>query len=186
MPYAYSEAVRAHANGHPIATPLVFEYPDDPAVGDMWDEYLYGPWLLVAPVWRDGARARDVYLPSADWADFWDDAAPIRGPVTLSNQPVDLDRLPLYVKLGAIIPLDVVSDVTGLGSAASAGRLTLAVYPHHQSSYELREEAGAVLTITSDKDGEYADAAPIRITTSPRRATICCAYGRTSHRSAWQ
>ena len=45
---------RASRTGHPIATPLVFEYPDDPAVGDMWDEYLYGPWLLVAPVWRDG------------------------------------------------------------------------------------------------------------------------------------
>lgn len=165
VPYSYSEAVRAHASGHPIATPLVFEYPDDAAVGDLWDEYLYGPWLLVAPVWRDGARSRDVYLPGDDWADFWDDAAAIRGPVTLANQQVDLDRLPLYVKLGAIIPLDVVNDVTGLGSAASAGRLTLALYPQQRSRYELREAGGAVVTISSDKDGAYEEAAPIRITT---------------------
>jgi alpha-D-xyloside xylohydrolase len=166
VPYSYSEGVRAHATGHPIATPLVFEYPDDPAVGDLWDEYLYGPWLLVAPVWRDGARARDIYLPKDEWTDFWNDVQTLTGPLTLPAVEVPLDRLPLYVKLGAIIPLDVVNDATGLGSAASAGRLTIAIFPHHSSRYDLREEGGSTITITSDKQGAYDEAAEIRITTS--------------------
>jgi alpha-glucosidase (family GH31 glycosyl hydrolase) len=169
VPYSYSEGICANQTGHPIATPLVFQYPDDPAVGDMWDEYLYGPWLLVAPVWRDGARQRDVYLPDDQWADFWDDAQPLAGPQTVSGVEVSLDRLPLYVKLGAIIPLEVVNDVNGLGSAASLGRLTLAIYPHHSSLYDVREEGGAVITVTSDKQGTYDQSVPIRITTS--RAT---------------
>mgnify|MGYP003694490481 CR=1 FL=1 len=43
VPYSYSEAVNAHRSGHPIATPLVFEYPTDSAVGDLWDEVSLRP-----------------------------------------------------------------------------------------------------------------------------------------------
>lgn len=167
VPYSYSEGVRANQTGHPIATPLVFEYPDDAAVGDLWDEYLYGPWLLVAPLWQDGARSRDVYLPTDAWTDFWDDDQYLVGPLTLPDVSVPLDRLPLYIRLGAIVPLEVVNSVTGLGSEASAGRLTLALYPHHTSRYDLREEGGAVTTITSEKQGAYDAPAAIRVTTSP-------------------
>jgi alpha-D-xyloside xylohydrolase len=166
VPYSYSEGVRAHQTGHPIATPLVFEYPDDAAVGDLWDEYLYGPWLLVAPIWRDGDRTRSVYLPADGWTDFWDDAQVYAGPLTLPAVDGPLDRLPLYVRLGAIVPLDVVNDVNGLGDDASAGRLTLAIYPHQRSHYDLREEGDATIAITSEKDGAYAASAPIRVTTS--------------------
>jgi alpha-D-xyloside xylohydrolase len=166
VPYSYSEGVRAHQTGHPIATPLVFEYPDDAAVGDLWDEYLYGPWLLVAPIWRDGDRTRSVYLPADAWTDFWDDAQMFAGPLTLPDVGGPLDRLPLFIRLGAIIPLDVVNAVTGFGSDASAGRLTLAVYPHQRSRYDLREEGGATIAITSEKQGAYDARAAIRVTTS--------------------
>ena len=166
VPYSYSEAVRANQTGHPIATPLVFDYPDDAAVGDMWDEYLYGPWLLVAPLWRDGDRERTVYLPDDAWTDFWDDTQVLEGPLTLSAVQAPLDRLPLYVKLGAILPLEIVNSVTGLGSEASQGRLTLALYPHHSSRYELRERSGDPLVVSSEKQGAYDEAATIRISLS--------------------
>jgi alpha-glucosidase (family GH31 glycosyl hydrolase) len=167
VPYAYSEGVRASRTGHPIATPLVFEFPDDAAVADMWDEYLYGPWILVAPVWRNGDRSRAVYLPAGGWTDYWDDSAILVGPLTVPDVAVPLDRLPLYIRLGAILPLDVVNDATGFGTESSAGRLTLALYPHRSSSYELHEEAGASIAIDSDKGGAYDERAAIRITTSP-------------------
>jgi alpha-glucosidase (family GH31 glycosyl hydrolase) len=166
VPYTYSEGVRANRSGHPIATPLVFAYPDDAAVGDMWDEYLYGPWLLVAPVWQDGARSRSVYLPAGAWTDFWDDSRTLTGPLTLADVPVPLERLPLYIRLGAILPLEVVNDATGFGNEASTGRLTLALYPHHGSSYELHEEGGRSTAISSEKEGAYDECAAIRITTS--------------------
>ncbi len=166
VPYSYSEGVRANQSGHPIATPLVFEYPSDPAVGDLWDEYLYGPWLLVAPIWRDGERTRAVYLPAGAWTDFWDDAQLLVGPLTLPDVSVPLDRVALYIRLGAIIPLEVVNSVTGFGSEASAGRLTLAIYPHQTSRYDLRQEGGATIAITSAKQGAYDQGASIRVTTS--------------------
>jgi len=73
----------------------------------------------------------------------------------------------LYVRLGAIIPLEVVNGVTGFGSEVSAGRLTVALYPHHASRYELWEEGAiAPLSITSQKQGAYDAEAPIRVTTS--------------------
>jgi alpha-D-xyloside xylohydrolase len=166
VPYAYSEGVRASRNGHPIATPLVFEYPDDASVGDMWDEYLYGPSLLVAPVWREGQRARTVYLPDDFWTDFWDDTQILHGPLTLASVSAPLDRMPLFIRLGAIIPMEVANSVTGFGNEASAGRLTLAIYPHRTSRYELHEEDGSTIVITSDKRGAYDVPAGIRITTS--------------------
>jgi alpha-D-xyloside xylohydrolase len=166
VPYAWGEGVRASRSGHPIATPLVFEFPDDPAVADLFDEYLYGPWLLVAPVWRDGERTRPVYLPTGGWTSWWDDATAIAGPAMLASVGAPLGRIPLYVRLGAIIPLEVVNDATGHGTAASAGRLTLDVFPHHSSSHQLREP-GVTLELTSTKDGAYGDVGTITLTTAP-------------------
>jgi hypothetical protein len=62
----------------------VFEWPDDPRLRDVWDEYLYGDSLLVAPVWRDGAREREVVLPPGDWEVFWDATRRFEGPATLT------------------------------------------------------------------------------------------------------
>jgi alpha-D-xyloside xylohydrolase len=166
VPYSYSEGIGAHATGHPIATPLVFEWPNDPNLAGLFDEYLYGPSLLVAPIWQNGSRARDVYLPAGAWTNFWNDDDVRTGPVSVAGASTPLGRLPLWVRLGSIIPLDVVSGVTGHGSAGSAGRLTVDLYPHLSSSYDLREETGTV-PITSDKLGAYGDAAAITITTGP-------------------
>lgn len=96
--YTYELAVRAHETGHPIAYPLVFDYPDDPKVRDMWDEYMFGPRYLVAPIWRIGQTEREVYLPQGQWADYWDKAHIWEGPVTITYS-APLDILPLFVKL---------------------------------------------------------------------------------------
>jgi alpha-D-xyloside xylohydrolase len=166
VPYSYSEGVRASTDGHPIATPLVFDHPDDPNVADMWDEFFYGPWLLAAPLWRDGDRSRSVYLPAGDWTDYWNEGTTFTGPTTLPAVAAPLARAPLYVKLGAVIPLEVVNGATGHGDDSSAGRTTLDLYPHHASSYDLRT-ADATVTITSTKAGAYGDVAPITIGVAP-------------------
>jgi alpha-D-xyloside xylohydrolase len=80
--------------------PLVFDWPDDPRVKDMWDQYMYGPSLLVAPVWEHGRRARDVYLPAGEWSDLWDASRRFTGPVQIAVD-VPLDRIPVYVKADA-------------------------------------------------------------------------------------
>jgi alpha-D-xyloside xylohydrolase len=94
--YITTAAVDAGKSGLPLARPLVFDYPDDPNVLDRWDEYLFGPDLLVAPVWRNGERARDVYLPRGDWRSFWDDSLRYDGPTTITVD-VPLDRIPVFI-----------------------------------------------------------------------------------------
>ena len=65
VPLFYSLALDAHATGRPLARPLVFDFPSDPAVANLWDEFLLGHDLLVAPLWQNGARSRQVYVPQA-------------------------------------------------------------------------------------------------------------------------
>ena len=98
--HLYSYAEEAHETGAPIVRPLVFEYPDDPRVADLWDQWLLGEDLLVAPVWQSGARSRDVYLPEGEWVDFWDRDRVLEGPTELTED-VPLDVLPLYVRAGS-------------------------------------------------------------------------------------
>jgi alpha-glucosidase (family GH31 glycosyl hydrolase) len=95
--YSYQLAVRAHETGNPIVHPLVFDWPDDPGVKDMWDEFMYGPAFLVAPVWKTGQREREVYLPEGEWIDLWDASKKYTGPKTITVD-VPLDMIPVYIK----------------------------------------------------------------------------------------
>ena len=74
------------------------------------DQYLFGADLLVAPVTAQGATERKLYLPEGDWYDFWtDDKQTGKREMTRS---VDLGTLPLFVRAGAILPLDPVRQYT--------------------------------------------------------------------------
>jgi alpha-D-xyloside xylohydrolase len=95
--YIADAAIAAGKTGLPVARPLVFDFADDPNVQDLWDEYLFGPDLLVAPVWRNGDRARDVYLPRGVWRSFWDDTQHYEGPTTITLD-VPLDTIPVFVR----------------------------------------------------------------------------------------
>jgi len=95
--YSYALAQKAHETGDPIVHPLVFDWPDDPKVADMWDEYLYGPSLLVAPIWKMGERSREVYLPKGNWSYLWDKSRKYLGPTTIKVD-VPLDRIAVFVR----------------------------------------------------------------------------------------
>src|SRR5262249_2913644 len=101
-PYVVAAAKEA-AQGMPIARPLVFLDRRDAKLRDMWDEYLFGPDLLVAPVWKSGQRQRTVYLPRGTWRDFFDPKRRLRGPRTITVD-VPLDAIPLYIRGDAEVP----------------------------------------------------------------------------------
>jgi alpha-D-xyloside xylohydrolase len=64
---------------------------------------MYGPAFLVNPVTEPGATSRPVYLPAAQWYDFWSGASTGGGREITAEAPAD--RLPLYVRAGSIVPL---------------------------------------------------------------------------------
>lgn len=115
-----------------------------------------GAAFLVAPVLED-TGVRDVALPAgARYYDWWvpgGDA--IAGGTTLTAYDASArEKLPLFVREGAIVPLQVEDDVLGLGTAASAGALTIAAWPGSTaSSFVLHEADGSVTSIGAHVTG---------------------------------
>jgi alpha-glucosidase (family GH31 glycosyl hydrolase) len=102
QPYIVAAAADAAA-GLPIVRPRPFENRKDSRLRDRWDQYLFGPDLLVAPVWRTGERARQVYLPRGRWRDYFEPARLFDGPTTVTVE-VPLDAIPVFVRDGAMVP----------------------------------------------------------------------------------
>lgn len=103
MPYIYSLAWKTTSEGYTIMRPLVMDFRSDVRAQNVADEFLFGPAILVSPVTEPGAVSRHLYLPSAVWYDFWTGWL-AKGPRTVDS-PAPIDRLPLFVRGGSILPL---------------------------------------------------------------------------------
>jgi alpha-glucosidase len=136
LPTLYTLFQEAAATGAPILRPLLYHYPDDPATAHLYDQVLLGPNLLAAPVVRPGVRERLVYLPEGVWYDWWT-GAQHAGPARIIA-PAPLDRLPLYVRAGAIVPLGPVMQHTG---ERPLDELTVRVWPG-EGAFTLYEDDG--------------------------------------------
>jgi len=104
MPYTYTLAREARHLGLPLMRSLWLHYPDDDRARSIGDQYLWGRILMIAPVYTAGASSRDVYLPRGDWYDWWTSAR-VTGGQSVAKA-VDLATMPIYVRAGAIIPVD--------------------------------------------------------------------------------
>ncbi|MCB9598043.1 MAG: hypothetical protein H6719_35335 [Sandaracinaceae bacterium] len=143
----YSLAEEAYASGGTLMHPIGAEAE---WAGD-W-RYLVGEAFLVAPIFEPG-DTRDVALPSGErWYDWWDPSGDaMDGGVTLTAYDVtERRRIPLFVREGALVPVDVASDVTGLGDASSDGHLTVLAWPGAtESAFVLHETDDASTTLTT-------------------------------------
>jgi alpha-glucosidase/alpha-D-xyloside xylohydrolase len=147
IPYLYSAVRECCETGMPIMRALWLHYSNDAAAVARGDEYLWGRDILVAPVTEKGATARTLYLPRGDWYDFWTQQM-IEGGREISKQ-VDLATMPLYVRAGAIIPLQPVKQYTG---ERDDGSLTVQVYPGANGSFTLYEDDGSTFNY---RNGEW-------------------------------
>ncbi|OGD34930.1 MAG: hypothetical protein A2V45_10100 [Candidatus Aminicenantes bacterium RBG_19FT_COMBO_58_17] len=136
FPYIYSTAFEAGLKGLPVIRALPLVFPDDPNVFDKDFEYMFGPWLLVAPVIEAGGK-QAAYLPEGTWFDYWAGEESV-GPKNLKLY-VPLDVLPLYVRGGAIIPR---MQRAWRIPEERVDPLIIEVWPHGQSSYNLYEDEG--------------------------------------------
>ncbi|MGA3220940.1 MAG: family 31 glucosidase, partial [Acidimicrobiales bacterium] len=103
-PYVLEQMALASRDGVPPMRPLWFDFPDDAEAWAVDDEFCFGPSVLVAPVTELGARSRRVYLPAgATWTDPWTEQTLDGG--TWADAEAPLDRIPLYLRDGAQLPL---------------------------------------------------------------------------------
>jgi alpha-glucosidase len=123
LPYLYTAVWQAASTGCPVARPLAFVYPEDRNTTSLDDEYLWGDSFLVAPVIKPGAMGRPVYLPAGQWLDFWSGRPYEGGQIIEVEAP--LEKLPLFVKAGSIVPLWPVQQYVG---EQAIENLTLQVY----------------------------------------------------------
>ncbi len=103
LPYLRIAVREARDRGTPIMRHLYLYYPKDPKVYDLGDEYMLGDSLLVAPVVQRARTARDVYLPDAEYYDYFTGAR-VTGGGTV-NVAAALDQVPVFARVGAIVPL---------------------------------------------------------------------------------
>jgi alpha-glucosidase len=149
LPYLYTLFREAEASGAPPLRPLWFDHPGDSKAAIIDDEYELGDALLVAPVVAPGARKRDVYFPAdADWIDWYEGVRYAGGSTVSIAAP--LDRLPLFVRAGAIVPTQRVVQSTREMSGVPLTLLTAA-------------DADGAGEIYEDKGDGYGDSRTLRV-----------------------
>ena len=103
LPYIYSLAWKTTSEAYTPMRPLVMDFRADQRAQNTGDQFMFGPAFLVNPVTDPAATTRQVYLPDAKWYDFWTGAT-VAGGHTI-NAIAPLERIPLYVRAGSILPL---------------------------------------------------------------------------------
>jgi alpha-glucosidase (family GH31 glycosyl hydrolase) len=124
LPYIYSTAAQSHQTGIPMIRALWLAYPQDETAALVDDAYLWGENFLIAPVYEKGANERAVYLPHGDWWNFWSSERVEGGRKITVTAP--LDTLPIFVKAGAVVPIDPIRQYT---SEPVDSPTTLEIFP---------------------------------------------------------
>jgi alpha-D-xyloside xylohydrolase len=138
LPYVYSLAARVTRNQDTLMRGLVMDFRHDPEVLDIADQYMFGPALLVNPVYEQGATSREVYLPAGTgWYDFWSGTYLDGG--QRIDAPAPYDALPVYARAGSIVPMGPELQYT---DEKPADPLTLWVYTGADAAFELYEDDG--------------------------------------------
>ena len=98
LPQLITWGHHAVETGVPMLRPVVWDYPDDPRVNNLDDQYLFGPDLLIAPI-LDPLPLRGVYLPEGEWIDLWS-GKKHTGPDTILHH-ANLAMFPVFARSGS-------------------------------------------------------------------------------------
>jgi len=137
LPYLYAAFVRYRKQGVPPFRALVLEYPDEPETWTVDNQFLVGESLLIAPVTAEESK-RSVYLPAGSWYDFWTgERHPGKRRLDVT---VPLDRIPVYVKSGTLLPL---AEPALHAEDETGWQLTVQVYGAGETPAVLYEDDGS-------------------------------------------
>jgi alpha-D-xyloside xylohydrolase len=136
MPYIYSLAGMAYHQDYTIMRGLVMDFPKDSAVNNIGDQYLFGPSLLINPVYDYKQKSRNVYLPKGQgWYDFYTGKYYNGGQSLDASAPYE--RIPVFVKEGSILPFGPDLQFT---SERPADTITLYVYTGANGHFSIYED----------------------------------------------
>jgi alpha-D-xyloside xylohydrolase len=169
LPYIYSLAWQVTKDDYTIMRPLAMDWRGDRKVWEINDQFMFGPALLVNPVTGAGENSRTVYLPAATgWYDFWTGER-VSGEQTL-DAAAPLDRIPLYVRAGSIVPMGPEREYA---SEKPDAPIELRIYRGADGSFVLYQDQGDSYAY---EHGAYA-IIPIRWEESSSTLTIGARQG---------
>jgi alpha-glucosidase len=161
LPYIYTMARVAHDTGISLCRPMYYEYPEEEAAYAARYQYFFGNQMIAAPLVhpadpRTGLAATDVWVPEGTWID------PTTREIFTGPRWVrllgGLDRVPMLMKAGAILPLaaplaEQSPDrlASGTSDAIPNDPLILSVYPGCSGRFRLYEDDGLT---EAYKDGD--------------------------------
>ena len=116
---------------------LFMDFPNDPNVANVGDEYMFGPAFLVAPVTEQGRESRQVYLPAGrDWYNYWTNERLAGGQTVTVDAPIGI--IPLFVAAGSIVPMG-----SAIPNTSTPQQLTqIRVYPGRAAEFALYDDDG--------------------------------------------
>ena len=120
--YSFEQAQIAQQTGMPIVRPLCLVEPSVPVAWSNWWTYLYGPDILVSPVWQKNQLTQEVYLPAGDkWRNAWQPDKICDGGQTIAvnSEPY---QLPIFIRAGSKIDLGDLNREWREAQAAAATR----------------------------------------------------------------
>ncbi|GKU76494.1 TIM-barrel domain-containing protein [Paenibacillus sp. L3-i20] len=127
IPYMYTYERSALENGNGLVRPLLFDYPNDAAASNYTEAWMFGDYLLAAPIVDQSQTTKNIYLPAGTWTDYF------RGITYAGGQnityPVNAETwsdIPLFIKKGAIIPSQKTQDYIG---QSAVSKVNVDVFP---------------------------------------------------------
>jgi alpha-glucosidase (family GH31 glycosyl hydrolase) len=145
QPYLYTEARRTYDTGVAFLRPLYYDYPEAPDAYDAKGEYLFGDQMLAAPVIAaadktTGLATEKVWLPEGNWIE-WPSGKHLTGGTTV-DRSFAIDQIPIYVRPGAIIPMQPQMRYTGEKPVDPLIVNIWPLAPGQTSSYSVYEDSG--------------------------------------------
>lgn len=150
IPYIYSYEHQRRKTGVGLVRPLLFDWPEDQNVRNNFDSWMFGDWLLVSPVVEAGQTSKGIYLPQGTWRDWSSGTVRQGGGLINYNTQSWEDNIPLFVRRGAIIPMQ--PDMQWVGQVPLT-QLDVEVYPDtNLTSFEYYDDDG---TTYDYENGNY-------------------------------
>lgn len=136
MPYIYSLTGMTWLNDYTIMRALVMDFGKDKKTRDIKDQFMFGPSLLINPVYEYKSRSRELYLPEGNgWFDLFTGKYYAGGQTITASAPYE--HIPLYFREGSIVPLGPEIQYT---TQKPADTLTLFVFTGKDANFTLYED----------------------------------------------
>ncbi len=179
IPYLRLAVDEARATGLPVMRSLYLDHPHDANVWNLTDEYMFGDSLLAAPIMTrstgTGTTSRSVYLPEPAYYDFFSGAR-VTGGTTITVS-ADVDQVPLYARVGAIVPMLSPDVETLLPATDGSGVVSLA---DRSDVLDVEIFSGGATSVTLADGTKIAQSAPadaydVTLPPSAQNATLVAA-----------